>query len=327
MKNAFENWREYLKEEEVVTFDFDSTLSLSHWGKEEDNWVHDGPYLPMIKMFKQYKNKGYKVYIVTSRYSKFEKDAEMVENQRSVKEFVEEYHLYPDGIIFTDGNLKADTLKSLNSLIHYDDDPVEIQAAEEIGIKTVLVDPYKENMHQVDENKAPRDINKISKVIIYNKNGQILILKRTNGEQNWDLPGGHLQKEEDFIAAAKRETKEETNLTISDIKPMETYRNINIYKTACPNEDIRLQPKEHVDFKWVNPKDVHQYNMRKYLKLAVLKAFDAMKEDFQHDVKKNYTKLKFKLLGGGGNKYNVGGKMKKPSYKRSKSAPTGFGGS
>jgi|TARA_R110000824_G_scaffold271234_3_gene459764 hypothetical protein len=54
---------------------------------------------------------------------------------------------------------------------------------------------------------------------------------------------------------------------------------------------------------------------------------DPVKEDFQQNVKKNYSKLKFKMIGQGKNTYNVGGKMKKPSYKRSKSAPPGFGGS
>ena len=50
-------------------------------------------------------------------------------------------------------------------------------------------------------------------------------------------------------------------------------------------------------------------------------------EDFQQNVKKNYSKLKFKMIGQGKNKYNIGGKMEKPSYERSKSAPPGFGGS
>jgi len=50
-------------------------------------------------------------------------------------------------------------------------------------------------------------------------------------------------------------------------------------------------------------------------------------EDFQQDVKKKHRKMKIRLIGKGKNKYNVGGKMKKPSFKRSKSSPVGFGGS
>lgn len=44
-------------------------------------------------------------------------------------------------------------------------------------------------------------------------------------------------------------------------------------------------------------------------------------EPFQKAVKKGHRKMKIRLIGKGGNTYNVGGKMKKPSYKRSKSAP------
>tara|TARA_R100000008_G_C3585093_1_gene171621 strand:- start:1007 stop:1690 length:684 start_codon:yes stop_codon:yes gene_type:complete len=50
-------------------------------------------------------------------------------------------------------------------------------------------------------------------------------------------------------------------------------------------------------------------------------------EPFQKAVKKGHRKMKIRLIGKGGNTYNIGGKMKKPSYERSKSAPPGFGGS
>ena len=50
-------------------------------------------------------------------------------------------------------------------------------------------------------------------------------------------------------------------------------------------------------------------------------------EPYQKAVKKNHRKMKMRLIGKGKNTYNVGGKMKKPSYKRSKSAPAAAGGS
>ena len=49
-------------------------------------------------------------------------------------------------------------------------------------------------------------------------------------------------------------------------------------------------------------------------------------EPFQRKVKAKHSKMKFRLIGKGKNKHNVGKKMKKPSYKRSKSAPPGAGG-
>ena len=48
-------------------------------------------------------------------------------------------------------------------------------------------------------------------------------------------------------------------------------------------------------------------------------------EPFQKAVKKKHKKMKIRLIGLGGGKNTRG--TKKPSYKRSKSAPPGFGGS
>jgi len=52
-----------------------------------------------------------------------------------------------------------------------------------------------------------------------------------------------------------------------------------------------------------------------------------IEEGYQEQVKKRHRKMKIRLVGKGKNTYNVGGKMKKPSYRRAKSAPAGAGGS
>tara|TARA_R110000824_G_scaffold38617_1_gene117846 strand:- start:1158 stop:1439 length:282 start_codon:yes stop_codon:yes gene_type:complete len=48
-------------------------------------------------------------------------------------------------------------------------------------------------------------------------------------------------------------------------------------------------------------------------------------EEFQQSVKKQHPNMKQKLIGGG-DEPNSPPYTKKPSYKRSKSAPVGFGG-
>jgi acid phosphatase class B len=126
------------KNKKIVTFDFDDTLSLSHWDEKIDWWVHDGPYDEMIQRFNNFKEKGYIVYIVTSRYKKHENNKRAM----SIAKFIQTYNLKPDGIFFTNGKLKAPKLKKLNSMLHHDDDTEEIRAAKTIGIATVLVSPY-----------------------------------------------------------------------------------------------------------------------------------------------------------------------------------------
>ena len=186
---------------------------------------------------------------------------------------------------------------------------------------------FDEFLRDINENISPEDTDKVSKVVIYDKNGQILLLQRSDDQNDWDLPGGHLKKGENYEEGARRETKEETNLAISSPKHVKTHEHIEFFKCPCPKGDIKLDPNEHIDFKWANPKDIGQFNMRKSIKSAILDAIHLFTEDFQQNVKKGYSKMKFRVLGKGPNKYNVGGKMKKPSYKRSKSAPVGAGGS
>jgi len=49
-------------------------------------------------------------------------------------------------------------------------------------------------------------------------------------------------------------------------------------------------------------------------------------EDFQAGVMKKHTKMKIRLIGKGGNTKKEGPGIQKPSFKRSKSSPGGFGG-
>ena len=163
-------------------------------------------------------------------------------------------------------------------------------------------------------------------MVIYDKNGKILLLKRADGRNDWDLPGGHLKIGENYKEGATRETKEETNLSISDIKHVNDYEKTKFFKCPCPKGDISLQKEEHIDFKWVNPKEIDQFQIRKSLKSAILSAIEVVNEDFQAKVKQKHTRMKIRLIGKGGNTKEEGPGIEKPPFKRSKSAPGGFGG-
>jgi len=61
-------------------------------------------------------------------------------------------------------------------------------------------------------------------------------------------------------------------------------------------------------------------------KKIILVSDETIQEDFQQDVKRGHSRHKKRLIGLGGNK-NVPPYTKRPGFKRSKSAPPGFGGS
>ena len=144
----------------IVTFDFDDTLSLSHWGEEEDDWVYDGPYEKMMDLLRDYHKKGSKIYIVTSRHKEMQDEEGkwfrhmpkvdpprkyFKEFQMPVWEFVKKHGIPVVDVIFTNGEVKAEAgngLVSVGSDVHHDDDPEEIRAAERVGIKAVVSDPY-----------------------------------------------------------------------------------------------------------------------------------------------------------------------------------------
>lgn len=68
------------------------------------------------------------------------------------------------------------------------------------------------------ENKEDKKYPKVGiGVMIQNKEGLILLglRKGSHGSGEWSFPGGHLEMGETIFEAAKRETKEETNLDIN----------------------------------------------------------------------------------------------------------------
>ena len=56
--------------------------------------------------------------------------------------------------------------------------------------------------------------------VIIERNGQVLLLKRTNvhGAGTWSTPGGHLEYGESPEECAIREVKEETGVNIGDVR-------------------------------------------------------------------------------------------------------------
>lgn len=212
MKQILKDWKSFSEgnEQEVVTFDFDDTLSLSHWDDEVDWWVHDGPHDAFIDKLNQYlTDPSKKVLIVTSRFEDKEQDSLEHPDKMAVQEFLDKYNIKVDGIHFTNGQPKIETLLSLKSTIHHDDDPGDIIDARNNDIEAVVSDPY-----------------------------------------------------DDYKDLESQELKDRGT------------------------EDL----EEHT-------------------------------EPYQREVQRTHKKSKIRLIGKGKNSYNVGGKMKRPSYKRSKSAP------
>lgn len=113
----------------------------------------------------------------------------------------------------------------------------------------------------------------VSKAIIFNAQGQILVLKKAepkSGMGYFDLPGGkHEQMDQDRFQAVEREVFEETGLEIKFLstKPLgkETFQQKNKNRTlrivryatrTIDDKSISLDPEEHTDYAWIDPQDL-----------------------------------------------------------------------
>ena len=109
------------------------------------------------------------------------------------------------------------------------------------------------------------DSNNIAKVIVKNKEKNILILTRSdNGKK--DLPGGHAHINESFMMAAIRETYEETKMILTSCKEILSYANKRIFISESyelPSKEIVLDTEENISFEWVSVSEIyniHQSN-------------------------------------------------------------------
>ena len=154
MKLLLENWRGYMNEakEKIYSFDFDSTLIKYIPNPDDDSdLIYGGPHEENIQLVKGLVAQGNKVIIVTSRThpDKLKTDIkwpnqpdipgpeELVNKGAPIykKSSLGEYEVVgrlsvpikPEDIHYTNGNFKAETLKSLNVSEHWDDDEEEIQ--------------------------------------------------------------------------------------------------------------------------------------------------------------------------------------------------------
>lgn len=117
----------------IVTFDFDSTLTLPHYDEEEELWTSGlEPNKKTISALKKFASKGYEVKIVTSRHG-------TGKHKKDVATFAKKHNLPVKDIIFTNGKDKVHTLLRIGSILHYDDDPHELSLIKSKKIKTIHI--------------------------------------------------------------------------------------------------------------------------------------------------------------------------------------------
>jgi ADP-ribose pyrophosphatase YjhB (NUDIX family) len=176
---------------------------------------------------------------------------------------------------------------------------------------------------------------KYSDNIVFNQNGEILIVQRgpldTNGPNLWVLPGGHVNMNEDQKVAAKRELREETGYEIDDCTLVGEYNDkdvhIEYYSSVIDteNQSPTLDANETRYSQFVPVKDLYKFptmyniwdnvyevlgihkdvvNIKKSISMDLVKS-SAIENTLNNDIdrivfEKSGQKKKEKIVGGKG---------------------------
>lgn len=324
-----------------ISFDWDNTISMSYLDEdsEEPKFIHQGYNQEYIDKMINYIKEGNEVWIVTSRVRELEDEFPQERITYHLKVLGIINYFPPERIVYTNRELKAPTLLHLGIDLHHDDDLEEIIACKEAGIPCIRA----LEIHE--------DSKKVGKGIISDDSGKILLLKRTDGKQKWDLPGGHIKEIElergyqGIIDGYEREVAEETGLLVpneQEIYRFDNYFNdkhseIVVFFTQFPSNeppvDLKIQEKlENSEAVWVLKDNLHVYlqNSTGVCKEAInywLSMDDEILRESAYlaSQTKRWTKMKKRLIGYGKNKHTGGGKgHQKPDFTKSKSGPSEF---
>lgn len=149
-------------------------------------------------------------------------------------------------------------------------------------------------MKHPDPFKNPEELFHLGvKALIRNKEGKVLVLeanmKNYTGpiKHHYDLPGGRLHKEDTLEKGLKREVREEVGInrikigqlldaSISNHRVHFKDKSIGLilFTFECfinNTEKIKLTDNEHIDFKWVIPKEAAKLLKAKFAKSLVKK--------------------------------------------------------
>lgn len=103
--------------------------------------------------------------------------------------------------------------------------------------------------------KFPKNKQKIAGIVIFNSNGEVLVLDRGD---KWDLPKGHVEPSETFLQGALRECYEETGLHHDDNLEIYPYHYVSIpskkwlrFYLGFSDGDVEISD-EHDNYYWVS---------------------------------------------------------------------------
>ena len=117
-----------------------------------------------------------------------------------------------------------------------------------------------ERVGEADE----KDTDQVGLVVVLDSKERALILKRSDevdyASGRWSVPGGHIQEDETYEEGAIRETKEETQLIVSNLDHIKSKGNLHYYVAHGFEGELKIN-FEHTDSAWVSHEDLDKYDI------------------------------------------------------------------
>ena len=136
-----------------------------------------------------------------------------------------------------------------------------------------FIERYVMNWYKKAQTKETKEI--VAATIIINNN-KALILKRGPTApwmpNKWNLAGGEVENNENIQSAAIRECKEESGLSITNLKLFKTFKDpdfdLYIFQAKTNNTNVNMN-FENSEYAWVTVNDLPKYDFVPYVKEAI----------------------------------------------------------
>ncbi|WP_127579849.1 NUDIX hydrolase [Paenibacillus koleovorans] len=93
--------------------------------------------------------------------------------------------------------------------------------------------------------------------IVFNADGDVLMLKKTYGDKGWSFPGGSVNPGETIHQALYRECREEIGVDIQNVVLTGFYYHskinaqVGIFRSSIPADAPITLSSEHSEYKWI----------------------------------------------------------------------------
>ncbi|MFO8036436.1 MAG: NUDIX domain-containing protein [Anaerolineales bacterium] len=117
--------------------------------------------------------------------------------------------------------------------------------------------------------------------LVFNAQGQLLIVKSHKWKGKYTIPGGHVEVGERLEDALRREVKEETGLDVHDIAFLcfQEYiggdsfwekRHFIFFDFTCQSDEVEVVLNEEAqEYRWLDPREALQYPIDDYLRYSL----------------------------------------------------------